>query len=142
MSRYASDDDRDEPARPRGRRDDYDEDYNRYDPPPHSGLGIASCIIGGCTFVFALVLVVIAGVMEASHPGGIDENSPTAMFLGFLIFVCLIAALVGLVLGIVGATMRNRNKLFAGLGIGVNSLLLLGLLVLMIVGALTEAVTD
>src|SRR6516225_6114658 len=98
MSRHAYDDDWNEPPRPRRRREDYEEDHSRYDPPPHSGLGIASCIIGGCTFVFALVLVVIAGVMEASHPGGIDENSPTAMFLGFLIFVCLIAALVGLVL--------------------------------------------
>src|SRR5438309_11812632 len=123
MSRYTDDESWDEPERER----DYRDCYGLYRAPPHSGLGIASCIIGGCTFLFGIILVVIAGVLEASRPGGVDEESPEAMVMGLLMVAG--AALVGLVLGIVSAAMGKRNKLFPGLGIGINALLFVGLTV-------------
>ena len=130
MSRYAYDDyDYDDRDRERGYRDPY-----RDEAPPHSGMGIASCIVGGLVIVFSLVLVVVAGIMEQSRPGGIDEDSSEAAIIGLLLFLNLGAALVGIVLGIVGAATGHRNKLFAGLGIGLNSLIFLGLIGLMIIG--------
>src|SRR5436190_4600376 len=117
MSRYADDDGWQNPERERDYRDRYG-----YHHAPHSGLGIASCIIALCVMLFGVILLTIDRLMEASRPGGIKEDSAEAMVIGFLVFLDLGAALVGLVLGIVGAAMGNRNKLFAGLGIGINGL--------------------
>src|SRR5438309_11526687 len=122
MSRYTDDESWDEPERER----DYRDCYGLYRAPPHSGLGIASCIIGGCALLFGIILVVIAGVLEASRPGGVDEESPEAMLMGLLMCVVAGAALVGLVLGIVGAAMGKRNKRFPGLGIASNASLIVG----------------
>ena|SRR6516165_8434697 len=131
MNSYDYEDEWDEPSRLRRRRHAYDR------PLPHSGLGIASCIIGGCALVFTLALFIIAGVMEASHPNIFDEQeSPQVIVLGLLFLLNLLVSLVGLVLGIVGAALGNRNKLFAGLGIGLNALLFLGIVVLMVIGAM------
>jgi hypothetical protein len=128
--------------------DDYEDEWDEaryarrrryaFDRPlPHSGLGIASCVISGCILIFCVVLFIIAGIMEASHPNIFDEEeSPQVIVLGLLFILNLLASLIGLVLGIVAAALGNRNKLFAGLGIGLNSLLFLGIIVLMIIGAL------
>src|SRR5687768_15871817 len=46
-------------------------------PPTHSGLGVASFILGLVAGVAMVVLIVIAGVMASEAPGGeINENSP------------------------------------------------------------------
>ena len=60
------------------------------------------------------------------------------MVVGLFFLLNLAAALVGLVLGIVGAAVGNRNKLLAGLGIGLNSLLFVGLIGLMILGLIFD----
>ena len=128
MNRYANDDfDYDDGER------DYRDSY-AIAAQPHSGMGIASCIIGGLALVFSLVLVIVAGIMEMSQPGGFDEESPQAMIIGLLLFLNIGAALVGGVLGIVGAATPRRNKLFAGIGIGLNVLVFLGLVGLVILG--------
>lgn len=128
------DDDWHEPARSRYREDEYD--FSR--PLPHSGLGIASFLVGVGALFFGILLVVVAGIMEAARPGGIDENSPEAMVVGLLLLADVVGALVGLVLGIIGAVTAHRNKLFAGLGIGINALVLLGLIAVLIVGLLAD----
>ena len=119
-------------SQPRGDRRPYA--YDR--PLPHSGLGIASCIIACCALLFCIVLFVIAGIVEALHPDAFEEDSPPVIIVGLLFLLNLLASLVGLVLGIVGASLGNRNKLFAGLGIGLNALIFLGILVLLIIGAM------
>jgi len=140
MSSYPRDDydTWDDGPRDRGsrRRRPYDDDwdYDRPDQPlKHSGMGIASCLIALGAGLFEFIFVVIAGVM-ASSPQGVDENSPEAIVLGLFILGGLLAAVVGGVLGIVGATQANRNKLFAVLGLCLNGVIVVGVLGLMVLG--------
>ena len=49
-----------------------------------SGLGIASFILSILCGLLIFVMFIIAGVMEASSPGGIDERSAGAVVLGLI----------------------------------------------------------
>ena len=82
----------------------------------HSGIGIASFIISVLTGISMLVLFVIAGVMENSTPGGINEESTEAMVFGVFIFAALFACLLALGLGAAGLFQKDRKKTFAILG--------------------------
>jgi hypothetical protein len=82
----------------------------------HSGLGIASFVIGCVSAVLILVLLVVAGVLEASTPGGMSDTSPSAIAIGLLLFLFVFLALVGLGLGISGLFQSGRKKVFAVLG--------------------------
>ena len=100
----------------------------------HSGLGIASfagSIIAGLAL---LVLVVMAGIMEASSPGGMDEESPGSILLGMFLFGFMFLSLVAFCLGVAGLLQSNRMKLFAVLGVVFSFLTLGGVLFLMILG--------
>lgn len=82
----------------------------------HSGLGLASFIISVVTAILIFILFIAAGVMEASTPGGIDEESAGAVLLGLLILLCLFVELVALGLGIGALCQSGRNKIFGILG--------------------------
>src|SRR5262249_48489684 len=105
---------------------------------PHSGLGIFSCLVAVAVVIFSAGLFILLTIAETWDQAGLDDDSPQAAVLFLLYMLNMSGALVGLVLGIVGAAMPNRNKLFAGLGIGANSLLLLGLIAVFVVGILTQ----
>ena len=47
----------------------------------HSGLGIASFVVGIASGLLLLTVFVIAGIAETSTPGGIDEKSPIAVLI-------------------------------------------------------------
>src|SRR5262245_48917024 len=131
------DDEYDElPARPRRGNWEDDEADLVYRAPPHSGLGIASCIIFACALLLGIVVFVAAGLLEMSRPGSFDDDSPEVMLVGLALLADMTFALVGLVLGIVGAATGNCNKLSAGLGIGLNGLLPFALILLMVIGAI------
>ena len=83
----------------------------------HSGLGISSFIIGIATAILIFAEIVIAGMMEASTVGGIDEESPQAVILGLALFATMGMCLVGAGLGIAALFQKNRKKVFAILGI-------------------------
>jgi hypothetical protein len=122
----------------RGRERDYSDPYE-YSSPPHSGMGIASCIIGGLVFVFAIIIFIVAVVMEESNPEFFENdfpNTPEEIAIVLMYLLDIVIALVGIVLGIIGAATPRRNKLFAGIGIGLNSLIFLGLIFVMILGAI------
>jgi len=138
MARFADDDEFDdyEPRRVRRRRRS---DRYAYDGPlPHSGLGIASCVIAACAFVFIVLLFAVAGMMAVSQRGQVADDSAEAMMLGGLLLLDAIAMLVGLILGIVGIAQGGRNKLYAGIGLGANGLLLLGVLGLFVITVVTQ----
>ena len=82
----------------------------------HSGLGIASFTTSVVSGILMFLLLLIAGVMEASTPGGMDENSAGAMMVGFFLLAFLGAALVALGLGIGGLIQKDRKKIYAILG--------------------------
>lgn len=82
----------------------------------HSGLGIASFVISCVCAVLILVLLIVAGVMEMSTPGGVSEESPVVIIVGLLLIFFVFLALVGLGLGIAGLCQSERKKVFAVLG--------------------------
>ena len=98
-------------------------------PMPHSGLGIASFIISIATLVAVVIIFGFAGYSEATNPGGVDET--TAMTIGFAIIGSCLLLLIGAVLGIVGLFQEGRRRMFAGIGVGIN-----GVLVLMVIGVI------
>ncbi len=82
----------------------------------HSGLGIASFCISIAAGVFIFFTFVIAGAIEATTPGGMDEESVTAVLVGLALITFLFASLVSLGLGIGGLFQKERKKVFAILG--------------------------
>jgi hypothetical protein len=104
----------------------------------HSGFGIASLLITIAAGVLEFILVVIAGVMESSTPGGMDEDSPGAALVGLGMIGGLFVDLIGIGFGIAGLCQARRNKLFPILGIVLGALVLFGVLALMVIGLLAE----
>ena len=84
--------------------------------------------------VAALILVVVAGMMELSTPGGMDEESPQAIFLGFGLLGVVGLNFLGLGLGVAGLLQANRLRTFAVLGLVFNGLVIFCLGGLMVVG--------
>ena len=84
----------------------------------HTGLGIASFIIVSISIIIILTIIVIGGMMEASTPGILeDETSMEAMILGLFGIISFFGLLVAFGLGIAGLFQKDRNKIFAILGI-------------------------
>ncbi len=108
------------------------------EPKKHSGIGIASFITSLISGVFIFLLIVIAGIMEASSPTGIDEESAAAILVGLALFLFGGLALISLGLGIAGLFQKDRQKVFAILGTVFSSSILLGTTLLMVVGAAIE----
>ncbi len=104
----------------------------------HSGLGIASFALSIFVGLAAIALVVVAGVMEASSAGGIDEESVFALIVGLSVFAVIGMNFVGVGLGIAGLFQSNRLKVFPILGVIFNGLVVLGLIGLMILGAMVD----
>ena len=105
----------------------------------HSGLGIASFILAIFAGFTAFALVVTAGVLEASTPGGIDDESPVAIIIGLSLFAIIGVNLLGIALGVAGIFQPNRYRTFAVLGILFNLMLIMAFLLLVVIG-LTIAV--
>ncbi|SDU32630.1 hypothetical protein [Halopseudomonas salegens] len=82
----------------------------------HSGIGIASFITSIVSTLSLFILIIIAGVMEVSTPGGLDEDSLAAAVIGLLLFFFLGGALVAFGLGVGGLLQKERKKIFAILG--------------------------
>lgn len=108
------------------------------EPQKHSGLGIASFAISLVTAVCILAMFVIAGVLETSTPGGMDEDGVEVMMIGLGIIFFLGIAIVGLALGITGCALSGRKKVFAILGTVINVLLLFGTVFLILLGLLMD----
>ncbi len=104
----------------------------------HSGIGIASFIAGIVSGMAMFLLIVIAGIIEESSPGGIDEESPIAIVVGLFLFLFLFVALVGVGLGIGGLIQNDRQKLFAVLGTIFSACTFLGTLLLVLIGLAME----
>lgn len=102
--------------------------------PSQSGLGIASLILSIVSALAIFLLVVLAGVVESSTPGGMDENSPEAMLIGLLLFAFMGGALLGLGLGIGGLLQSNRTKTVAVIGTVISAVTLVGSVAIILLG--------
>jgi hypothetical protein len=114
--------------------EDYYSEPEEYRVSKHSGFGIASFIITLAVGALEFVLIAIAGILEATTPGGIDENSPIAMLLGLVMIGGLLVNLLGMIFGVVGLFQRERKKVFALLGVLFGCLVFVGLLFVIIIG--------
>ena len=100
----------------------------------HSGLGITSFIFSIVAAILIFLIFIIAGVMEVSTPGGIDEKSAAAVIVGLFIFAFLFLCLVALGLGIAGLMQKDRKKLYATLGTIFSTVTLVGTVSLIMIG--------
>ncbi len=104
----------------------------------HSGMGIASFITSVACAVVTFALIVVAGVMEASTPGGMDEKSAAAVAVGLGLLASLGVCLIALGLGVAGMLQRDRKKIFAVLGAIIAAAIVLGTVGLMVIGSLAQ----
>ncbi len=95
-------------------------------PKKQSGLGIASFVVSLVTAMATAGLFMVAGVLEQSTPGGIDENSTAAMVIGLGLVLSLLGCTLAFALGIAGLCQENRTKSFALFGTILSSLTGLG----------------
>ena len=100
----------------------------------HSGLGIAAFITSITSGLLMFMLIVVAGVIEVTTSGGMDERSASAVIIGLLLFLFLFITLVALGLGISGLVQKDRKKIFAILGTIFSSMTMLGTLALLMIG--------
>ena len=100
----------------------------------HSGIGIASFIISIVVGLLIFIVFIVAGVLAASTPGGIDEESALSIIIGLFIIAFILADLVALGLGIAGLVQKNRKKIFAVLGTIFSSVTIIGTVAIIIVG--------
>ena len=76
----------------------------------------------------------IAGILETTTPGGIDEKSPIAILLGLVMIGVLFVDFMGIIFGVIGLFQRDRKKFFAVFAVLLGSLVILGFLFLLLVG--------
>lgn len=100
----------------------------------HSGPGISSFVISLASGILLFLLFAVAGIMETSTPGGINENSPAALIIGLCVIGLIGLAIIALGLGIAGLLQSNRKKLFAVLGTVFSGLQVLGTITLIAIG--------
>ncbi len=100
----------------------------------HSGLGITSFITSLVSGVLLFILFAVAGVLQASTPGGMNEESASAVLIGLFLFAFLFVALVALGLGIAGLLQKDRKKVFAVLGTIFSGVTIVGTLFVMMIG--------
>jgi len=85
----------------------------------------------------AAAVAVIAIVLDEAQPGPDDEAVLTVILTG--LFVCSGgSSIVGLALGFIGCCQGERNLLFAILSVVLNLMVLMGLVVLVCLGVLSE----
>ena len=85
-----------------------------------------------------MVVFAVAGILESSSPGGMDEKSAVAIIIGFGIIGLLGLDLVAAGLGIAGMLQKHRKRLFALLGTIFSSAAIVCTLMLMIVGLIVR----
>ena len=105
----------------------------------HSGLGISSFIIALIIGFFVFVIVMFAGYVEMTTPGGMNESSVAAVLIGLAIIFGLFVSIIGLGLGIGGLFQKNKKKVFPILGIVMNGAIILGVSFLVIIGILSQS---
>ncbi|MDR0666508.1 MAG: hypothetical protein LBF71_03760 [Campylobacteraceae bacterium] len=100
----------------------------------HSGLGVASFALSIISVVCIFVLFIVAGAIEVSTPGGMDENSAAAVIIGVLYFLFAGFSLVGVGLGIAGLFAKERKKIFAVLGLIFSAAIFIIAVAVMVIG--------
>jgi hypothetical protein len=107
--------------------------YGRPAQGGHSGLGVASFIIGLVVIALTLLIIVLAVIVSVGSPPG-DTAYRMGMMVGTVVCGELVVCLVGVGLGIGGLFQGNRSRTLAVIGVILNGLVLFGGIVLMLIG--------
>lgn len=110
--------------------------FSKLDPPheiqhdlKHSGPGIASFVISLVALVGYIVSFVFAGAMATSILNELGEITPDSsqafLFLGSAVLILSALNVIGVVLGIIGISLRNRRKIFGIIGTIINGIIIL-----------------
>lgn len=102
----------------------------------HSVFGIISFVIGLLADISLFGLIVAAGIVSEMYADQMQDDSALVLGLGVLILGCLLAAVFGVVLGIVGLFEPDRNRTFPILGTIFSSLGGVAVILLMIIGSM------
>jgi len=115
-----------------------DDDDNLYDDHlpvrKHTGFGIASFLIAIVVGLAEFAVILVAGVIGAENPNGVDENSKVVMGIGLGVCGGMAVAVCGLGMAVAGLCQSERNKTFAVLGLILNGLIVAGVLFLIVLG--------
>lgn len=103
--------------------------------PKHSGLGIASLIIGVIGGLAMFVLFAVAGYLQIRDPGGMDEKSSAVMLIGLGVIGFCLVHLLGLGLAIAGVFQADRRKGLAVVGLVINAVIIAGTVGLIVLGS-------
>jgi hypothetical protein len=104
----------------------------------HSGIGIASFVISVGAGLGIFLVFVVAGIMETTTPGGINEKSASAIIVGFCIIGLLFVNLVAIGLGLGGLMKKGKKKIFAVLGTIFSSAITLITIILIVIGIMMK----
>jgi hypothetical protein len=100
-------------------------------------MGIAAFITALCGAVLMLGLIVIAGIIETTTPGGMEETSMSTILVGLGLMCTALMQLVAFGLGVAGTLQTGRRRVFAILGLVISVGSMLGVVLLMIIGSLS-----
>ena len=103
----------------------------------HSGVGIASSIMGIAAIVLTVLPIIVAGAMDASTTDGLDDNA--VVVVGGCGVALMAPGIVALSLGIVGLSQKDRQKMFPIPGTVLSSVMLLGWVAILITGSYSGA---
>lgn len=111
-------------------------------PPPiavkHSGLGIASFIMGILVIIGVCITFGVAG--GSANVSTMDTSYDSLMTgIGLLACGTIAVALVGLVLGIIAVVQKNTKKVFGIIGLVLNALVFLGLCGVIAIGMIANS---
>ncbi len=96
--------------------------------------------LGTSSFIIAVIaglaiIISFVAVLSKVGPGGqVNQNDPMMMTFGCVILLAMLAAFIGMGLGIAGCVQQNRKKVLAILGLIFNSAIALGMGTLMLIG--------
>lgn len=99
-----------------------------------SGLGLASVIASTLGSALLLIAIGMAGMLEASTPGGMDEESAGAAVAGLLLLAGGGIELLALVLGGAGLFQQERSKTLPIIGLSIAGVAVVGTGLLMLIG--------
>lgn len=105
----------------------------------HSGIGISAFVLSLVAGLVLLVTVFIAGYMQATTPGGVDERAASTVLTGLMLMLGILMALIAGGLGLAGTFQKTRRRLFAVLGTVLSAAQLLLVTGLMFIGLLARA---
>ena len=119
-----------------GVRTGFEDSRSQHSRLQHSRFGIFSLVLGLAALAVPATALLIAVVARAT--GGESADASVSAALSAITSTCIspLFALVGLALGIMGVIDRTKKRTFAVIGVSLNSLFMLGGIVLLALGVL------